>query len=189
MAGIGQVSAGPITYDLVNYSAYQNGWVLNGSITTDGVSGALASSDITDWSVTLSMGDTSETFSSDQGGSSLYVDNVIATDTQIYLEPQSGANSAELTFIGPPYGGTEQIDWVQSTTGEIPYSYYAAELPDKGLTWQSFPPFGDTNFVIATSSVPEPTSIILLGIASMGMALVASRKKPLGWHPVQNGIF
>src|SRR3954471_3003930 len=37
----GQVRAGSITYQLVNYPAFQRGWTLSGFITTDGTLGAI----------------------------------------------------------------------------------------------------------------------------------------------------
>ncbi len=45
--------AGPITYNIVNYQADQNGATLSGSITTDGTIGDLAKADITSWTFTI----------------------------------------------------------------------------------------------------------------------------------------
>ena len=172
----GLASAGSITYDLVNYPAYQNGYTLSGFITTDGTTGTLEASDITAWTVTMSFSTTSETFSSDQPYSILFAGSVAATASQIYLGTQGESNAAFLSLIGPPFGATEQIDWVQSTS----YSYYVAELPGYGLTWQSYPPFSGTNFVIATASVPEPSELTLLGIAGTGLAIFARRRSRRG---------
>jgi hypothetical protein len=54
VVGLGQTcAADPITYNLVDYSSLENGWTLSGTITTDGTIGALAASDITSWTFTI----------------------------------------------------------------------------------------------------------------------------------------
>ena len=57
--------AGAITYAIENYPADQEGYTFSGTITTDGVIGGLASSDIVSWSWTISYpGEPPVTFSS-----------------------------------------------------------------------------------------------------------------------------
>ena len=57
--------AGAIIYAIQNYPADQDGYTLSGTITTDGVIGGLAASDIVSWSWTISYpGESPVTFSS-----------------------------------------------------------------------------------------------------------------------------
>ena len=56
--------AGSVTYAIQNYAADQNGHTVSGSITTDGKTGLLDTSDITSWTVTI---DTTTFRSTDPG--------------------------------------------------------------------------------------------------------------------------
>src|SRR5262245_491848 len=64
-----EVSAGSITYSLVDYPASQNGYTLEGSITTNGSTGTIISTDfIKDWSITILLnGVTQVTYSGGSG--------------------------------------------------------------------------------------------------------------------------
>jgi hypothetical protein len=51
-----QLRADQITYDIVNYPSLQNGYTIQGTITTDGTMGTLTKSDITGWSIQITNG-------------------------------------------------------------------------------------------------------------------------------------
>jgi hypothetical protein len=171
VAAIGQASAGPITYDLVNYPAYQNGYTLSGSITTDGATGTLAASDITAWSVTISLGSSSETFSSGDSGASLNIqDTVLATNSEIYLQPDTGPNTAGILEVTGSSTAMGADDLLWDSFGE----YRGITNGGGTLAWETGPPVNG-NWTIATASVPEPSSLILLSIASVGLAFFGRR--------------
>jgi len=75
--------AGQIIYDIRNYPLDQQGHTVSGTITTDGLIGQLAASDIKSWSVTI---DNTFTFrSSDAGARTDISGDVQATPTTISL--------------------------------------------------------------------------------------------------------
>ena len=97
--------AGAITYAIENYPADQEGYTLSGTITTDGVIGGLAASDIVSWSWTISYpGEPPVTFSSSDPQSGIFLDgSVVASQSAITigLPSQPGANFLEL-YQGVP---------------------------------------------------------------------------------------
>lgn len=97
--------AGEITYSLQNYPADQEGYTLSGTITTDGVIGGLAASDIVSWSWTISYpSEQLVTFSSSDPQTGIVLDgSVIASQSAITigLPSQPGANFLEV-YQGVP---------------------------------------------------------------------------------------
>jgi hypothetical protein len=103
-----EASAGSIAYNLVDMPADQNGFTVSGTITTDGAIGNLANSDITTWSVTISQGGTSETFTSGDSGPIVNIlNNLVATASEIYVPLDDNfaiANDFELLSVPLPEG-------------------------------------------------------------------------------------
>jgi hypothetical protein len=179
----GEASAGSITYDILDMPADQNGFAVSGTITTDGVIGNLANSDITSWSVTISQAGISETFTSGDGGPIVNIlNNLVATASEIYVPPAANfavANDFELLSVPP--GGMitiiDEIRWVNS-----PQPIYMAQVNFSAPpAWNTAPSVAGTNWVIATA-VPEPSALTMLGIAATCLAGVirrrASRRAP-----------
>src|SRR5271157_5673059 len=81
-SGSGQARGGDITYQLVNYPEYQNGWSLSGSITTNGAIGPLISADIVSMTATVTKGTSSMTLNSPTDSSVVIDGTVEATDAQ-----------------------------------------------------------------------------------------------------------
>jgi hypothetical protein len=79
--------AGAITYAIQNYPADQEGYTLSGTITTDGVIGGLAASDIVSWSWTISYpGEPPVTFSSSDPQTGIILDgSVLAVTCAVVL--------------------------------------------------------------------------------------------------------
>ena len=167
LAMIGQASAGSITYNILDMPANQSGFTVSGTITTDGVIGNLANSDITAWSVTISQGANTETFTSSDGGPIVNIlNNLVATPSEIYLPPAENfaiANDFELLSVPsiPMPIEIDQIRWVNS-----PQPIYMAQVNFASApAWNTSPPVAGTNWVIATA-VPEPSTLALGGIAA-----------------------
>ena len=179
LAMIGQASAGSITYNILDMPANQSGFTVSGTITTDGVIGNLANSDITAWSVTISQGANTETFTSSGGGPIVNIlNNLVATPSEIYLPPADNvaiANDFELLSVPsiPMPIEIDQIRWVNS-----PQPIYMAQVNfASALAWNTSPPVAGTNWVIATAAVPEPSTLALGGIAAFAGLGVRARRR------------
>jgi hypothetical protein len=170
-----EASAGSITYNVLDMPADQNGFTVSGTITTDGVIGNLANSDITSWSVTISQGGTSETFSSSDSGPIVNIlNNLVATASGIYVPPADNfavANDFELLSVPPAGMVIDGIRWVNS-----PQPIYTAQVNFSAPpAWNTSPSVAGTNWVIATA-VPEPSAPTMLGIAVTCVAGVIGRR-------------
>jgi hypothetical protein len=120
-----------ITYQLNNYPAYQNGWLLSGYITTDGTIGTITAADIVSWQWTVTQGATSLNFnSSDTGPYGEYayagVENVVATPDFLQLSttflPSSARNDLTLLDpLGAPPGMENSLawEWTQATPSPL----------------------------------------------------------------------
>ena len=88
--------AGEITYAIQNYPADQQGATLSGTITTDGVIGNLAASDILSWSWTITpAGGTPFTVtSSDAGAEALSVGSIVASQLAITIAPTGSTDDS-----------------------------------------------------------------------------------------------
>ena len=69
-----------ITYYLVDYPDDQDGWTLEGYITTDGTIGALEKSDIRAWSWTASKDELSHGYNSEEPGRAVVLMGKILAD-------------------------------------------------------------------------------------------------------------
>jgi hypothetical protein len=172
--------AGQTTYSIENYPADQNGASLSGTITTDGAVGALATADILSWSWTITpAGGTATTVSSaDAFTSVFFFGTVIASSSSITI-----AGTANNAFA------LLQRDSGDSVVNNLEYDRIVGETQQyigqlTGDVWATMNPAMGANdpWVIAElSSVPEPSSLCLAGVATLfGGAYTLARKRLRG---------
>ncbi len=157
--------AGSITYAIQNYPADQDGHTVSGSITTDGKTGLLDTSDITSWAVTI---DTT-TFRSTDPGSNTQALGVFATTTGIKIAGFGGG-----LLLGTHVGFNYDVLVWDRVPLDSNLSLYGGTVNSVDL-WSTFnPAMGGTNpWVLA--SVPEPSSFTL-AVLGVGALIVAG-----GW--------
>jgi hypothetical protein len=152
-----EVRAGTV-YSIVDYPADQNGYNIEGSITTDGSTGTMTTTDfITGWNITiLKNGVTQVTYSGGSGaagGAKLSAGDLLDTSKSISLD-FSTATDLMLQASGA------NTEW-QSLPGPTNFTVYASSDTQQ-LFWASaFPQFS----LIATA-VPEPPAAVLAGIGA-----------------------
>jgi len=183
------LQAAPITYALVNNAAYQDGYTLSGSITTDGTLGDITMSGITSWNWTITDTATSAVVVSASGNETSGNNFVRASATQIYLNP-----------LGSTYGGTSNLrlagssatlQWDRREARD--YGFFQMPSTDQyyahngGFLWYTMSedqPLAlssttDGSWIIAevsTSTVPEPSTYGLL-FGGLALAVVAVRRR------------
>jgi len=170
LAGSGTASAGTIVYDIKNYPTLQNGFMLGGTITTDGAIGTLAAANITAWTITItSAGGSATTYNSTTPGNIVH-GGADASATAITLS--SGALSFD-----------NAVGWSPLQYNRGGNNLYISK-PDANTTnWFQFlgaADLGGDPWIIATaetSAVPEPASLTLLGIGIAGIAGFAWRRR------------
>ena len=170
-----------ITYNIQSYAAFQHGYTLSGTITTDGTLGFLATNNIVNWSYTISLGGTVEDQGSGQGNNT-EVQGLQATATQLTLAHSIGLSFFALNPRLPSIG------WTQYG----PEQFYEAgkkSQADLWLTNVAYPtlplPTADT-WIIATTAVPEPgtLTLALLGIACLAVAAWTRRRSRAARSPL-----
>jgi hypothetical protein len=191
-------------YEIQNYAPLQNGWTLNGQITTDTNSGRLATSDILSWNYHVSNGVLSYAFSSTNPASFASVEgNVIATPTAIEIpsppssEPNGPAASNALNLNYYPYYPSPYLEasilWERdSGYPGRPYllDTYFSTYNDNNKIWLAqSSPFSlapppttalDSWVIASATATPEPTSILLLAsglFAAAGGAIYRNRQQ------------
>ena len=131
----GDVTAGSITYTIVNYPSLQNGYTVEGTITTNGAMGDfLPASDISGWSITIS---------GPLGSFDLNTSNSSAFGAFTATPTSMSQDQNEALTIGDFATGNPSIAWAQTT--------YDAFSPTGVTLWSATSPF-----TIAT--VPEPST-------------------------------
>jgi hypothetical protein len=188
-SGSGQARGGDITYQLVNYPAYQDGWTLSGSITTNGTLGLLTNTDdFLSWTWTVSQsGQPSFTVNSTEPGAYLESNGpIMASSTQLilFLPPPVG-NAVGAFGIGVDLDNSAVLQTLTYLIYSNPSRdlYSAVNLTPSGpdiFYWsdnesQALTPQG--TFIIAAAAVPEPASVVLGGLAAIcGIAYGLARK-------------
>ncbi len=164
------VRAASITYDLVDYPALQNGYDLSGTITTDGNTGVLSTSDLTSWVFNITQGPTLIETMSSSNPNEVFQNffNVHADSNSIWINVGTGAGSSVVNIAdfgngADPYG--VQFDGFGNFT-----NYAEADLtpPSNQYLWHYTSSVTTPGtFVIAT--VPEPATLTVLAAALAGL--------------------
>jgi hypothetical protein len=173
-----------ITYELVDYQLDQDGHTLSGTITTDGFIGVLGvPSWPTPYAYTPGYGGhiTGGTFQIDNGD--VYMANFIppgsgvveaTSDGKIVLYPTTDTNWYNNCFSlnhSEPYTGSCGLEWYNSET--VTTHYYGSLY--SGNVWQTYNlPAGEGHIAnndpwVIAQIVPEPTTLILLCTAFLGL--------------------
>ena len=195
---ISGLQAAPITYSLVNNAAYQNGYTLSGSITTDGTTGRLSNSNITNWTYAVTNTATS-VVAFTESGTFASTDHVEASATQLTLVAAGFGSYPVISLDGRwgslswyrnpevNYGNFDGYDIIDPAS-EI---YRSAGVPGSGsgsytTFWnnnvEGTLPLGSTangSWIIAEASaaaVPEPSTYGLL-FGGFTLAVVAMRRR------------
>jgi hypothetical protein len=186
---ISGLQAAPITYSIVDNAAYQDGYTISGSITTDGTLGDITESGITSWNWTITDTATSAVVVSASGDGASGNNFVRASATQIYLNP-----------LGSTYGGTSNLrlagssatlQWDRREASGFDIfqrpamDQYYGHRDGSGFLWyrdssgESLPlsSTADGSWIIAeVSTVPEPSTYGLL-FGGFTLAVVAMRRR------------
>jgi hypothetical protein len=144
----GPAANATVTYHFVNYPADQNGWTLSGTVTTNGKTGALATTDFVGASITVTKGTSTETWTPTAGihvyggvsvvGSTLVVSVVSGNG----LSFTSGAMQ-ELYYL---MGSVNQY----ADTGSQMTTYWATNSPSMG---------GTNPWVVASQTLPGDANV------------------------------
>ncbi len=164
------------TYNFLNYPDLQNGWTISGTITTDGTTGTIQSTNILSWTWTITNGVSTYTFSSTEPGASATTSGSGITATGAGL------------FVSFPYGQLG-LSIPATPTTTPPYT----SGPPSGMTWNAYPGIlfglippnptfslfqlmygpeaaGSSAWLFASASpvaVPEPSSLYIVGFGAV----------------------
>ena len=174
IAAARMAQAGQITYTIQNYPADQQGASLSGEITTDGVTGSLATTDIVSWSWTITP----------SGGTPFTLLRLIL-EAQVFLFPGSVlvVSQSAITMRRAPQYPWQQLalETVSAGGSVLPAlgydrpgsqggtSDYFAMKNGADVWFTDNPAMGGNDpwvIAVAASSVPEPSGVVLLGRAS-----------------------
>jgi probable HAF family extracellular repeat protein len=164
----------------VDYPALENGYTLTGTITTDGATGVLSGSDVVNWNVNISQGNTLLTHADPSTGFIQSCNNLHADATGLWL-PEGAPGTKIFNVVD----GNLQSDTVviQYNFGTIS-DFYTGQWPGNGVLWNynlGNPNQITGNFIVATpEAVPEPASIALLLAGGMILLVIVSRRHRLG---------
>lgn len=166
LGGLSEQAQANVTYNIVNYAADQSGATVYGYFTLrDGIS-EFSTFAVLEWSVTISQSGVGSftTGMSDPGGMLSPLGEIAVTPTEITIAPGAG--------------------WLLIQGGDIYLSY--ARNPDEyqgsagQIAWDTTTPSMGEPWVIARTlgvvPVPEPSSLVLMGSAILGLAVYRSRR-------------
>jgi hypothetical protein len=178
-------SKADIIYQIIDDQAVQNGYMLSGTITTDGNMGNLSSSDIRGWSWSVTNGVNTYSANSTQPGTSSGISpgDIFATSSYIALYSTTDLANAGGMGMGAPISVpghgqlTSYIQWTQSTLEANAFTsavYFEPGFPNNGTPWwtdliTSTPYNLPNGWEIANdgvAAVPEPSSLTLLASAA-----------------------
>jgi hypothetical protein len=165
--------AGQITYSIQNYAADQNGSTLSGSVTTDGNLGTLTSADIVAWTWTVTP-PTGPALT--LSGVTSTVSLLMATDQQLLLPiGENNAIPSEFFLVGPVGSSSASLQYFRPSVGQGDNIYSAGNGNLGSSYWiTDNPQVGGTDpwvIGVAASSVPEPSSLVLNGVAGVAGVL------------------
>ena len=166
------------TYTLIDYITNPTGGSVTGTITTDGATGFLLSTDILDWDIKLTTPTGDFTINPSNSGYIVIYNqpSLTATSTSLFLAPPSPANQVGVGAgfrvpAGPDAALLDFIGWqsvIPNPTGIV--SEFA-------FTNGPATPFNTLTGVlqmtdpIATQAVPEPSTLILAASSLCALAL------------------
>ena len=170
--------AGQITYSLQNYAADQAGSTLTGSITTDGNLGTLTAADIVAWTWTVTPPVGSPFTQSSGPGINTTIENLFATDTQLLL-PNRKVNTRRSSSDSGD-SGSGLLEYRREENNAIFLYGAQPSLPGTGFWLTDNPGMGGTDpwvIGVATSSVPEPSGVVLVSLGITGLLLARTWRR------------
>lgn len=161
-----------IVYTIVDNPAVQNGYTLSGTITTDGHIGAIVAQNILGWNWKVTNGVNTYWADSTQPGSHIGMDTLIATSDYIELPAMPVSSPVTLNLFGP----SSHVQWSGSTLQDYAFTsafQYNGSWPwwhDHITTTPHDVPGGWAIAHNGISSVPEPASLMMIGLSAAAIA-------------------
>ena len=175
MALLQQEVRASTTYSIIDYPAFQNGFTIEGSITTDGTAGTLTNTDfIQSWNISILKNNVvQETYGGGAGtaGGATLVGDLLVSSKSISLDFTNGTN---FTLHSPINISETEWQAITVTPPASPFAVYSSSGTQQ-LFWA-----GDvgSGIVQIATVVPEPTSAVLAWIgAGSVMTYVLVRKR------------